>query len=308
MTITFLFAALFLLDFFTCFHAYLQYPLPDTEDAKFIRDCVRAHNAFQSKVNPAASNMFHMMRCLLPFLQSWDAALAKTAKAWAKKCKFKHNTNFEMPGKIDPFPLVGENIWTGITTTFSVGTALSDWFNEVSSYDFSTNSCTGVRGHHTQVVWAESYKVGCAVHFCNTVEHFSQVSEAAHFICNYGPAENYPRKPYNAGQPCSGCGNEKCVDKLCENTDQEKLIDYANWYLDWDTQPQLQPLRPCIPSPPVPKYFPPAEHPCSSCDQFCLSVLILRPLFLVLSASAALLVQQRFPHTFFFVSNSQLRY
>ncbi|XP_027742590.1 glioma pathogenesis-related protein 1-like [Empidonax traillii] len=292
MKIAFLFAALFLLDFFVCYHAYLQYPLPDTEDAKFIKDCVRAHNTFRSKVNPAASNMFRM---------SWDAALAKTAKAWAKKCKFKHNTNLEIPGKIHPiFPLVGENIWTGTATTFSVGAALSDWFNEGSSYDFSTNSCTGICGHYTQVVWAESYKVGCAVHFCNTVEHFSQVSEAAHFICNYGPAGNYPRKPYKAGQPCSGCSNEKCVDKLCENTDREKLINYANWYPDWDAQPQSQPPWPHTPGPPVPKHIPPAEHPPSSCDQYCLSVLILRPLFLVLSASAVLLVQQRFPHTFFY--------
>ncbi|KAJ7405721.1 hypothetical protein WISP_138215 [Willisornis vidua] len=121
--------------------------------------------------------------------ESWDAALAKTAKAWAKKCKFKHNTNLEIPGKMHPtFPRVGENIWTGTATVFSVDAALSDWFNEVESYDFSTNRCTGMCGHYTQVVWAESYKVGCAVHFCNTVEHFSQVSKAAHFVCNYGPA------------------------------------------------------------------------------------------------------------------------
>ncbi|NXG00508.1 GLIP1 protein, partial [Sakesphorus luctuosus] len=274
MKITFFFAALLLLDFFTCFHAYLQYPLPDIEDAKFIEDSVRAHNMFRSKVNPAASNMFHM---------SWDAALAKTAKAWAKKCKFKHNTNLEIPGKMHPtFPRVGENIWTGTATIFSVDRALSDWFNEVRSYDFSTNRCTGMCGHYTQVVWAESYKVGCAVHFCNTVEYFSQVSKAAHFVCNYGPAGNYPRKPYKAGQPCSGCSNEKCVDKLC----------------DWDTQPQ--PPRPHPPKPPVPKYVPPAEHPHSSCDQYCLSVLILRPLFLVLSASAVLLIQKRFPYTFFY--------
>uniref|UniRef100_A0A8C0UKK4 SCP domain-containing protein n=1 Tax=Cyanistes caeruleus TaxID=156563 RepID=A0A8C0UKK4_CYACU len=59
------------------------------EDAKFIEDCVRTHNTFRSKVNPPASNMFRM---------SWDAALAKSAKAWAKKCKFNHNTHLDMPG------------------------------------------------------------------------------------------------------------------------------------------------------------------------------------------------------------------
>ncbi|NWS23872.1 GLIP1 protein, partial [Polioptila caerulea] len=263
---TFFFAALFLLDFFTFSHAYLQYPLPDIEDATFIEDCVKAHNTFRSQVTPPASNMLRM---------SWDSALAKTAKAWAKKCKFDHNTYLETPGKMHPtFPLVGENIWTGTAHIFSVDAALRSWFNEVTSYDFSTNTCTDKCGHYTQVIWAESYKVGCAVHFCNTVENFPGLFKAAHFVCNYGPAGNYPRKPYKEGQPCSRCSNEKCVDKLCGKT---KVI-----------------------KPPVPSYVPPAEHPRPSCDQYCLSVLILRPLFLVLSVGAVFLVQQQFPHTFFY--------
>ncbi|NXD85952.1 GLIP1 protein, partial [Halcyon senegalensis] len=271
MKITFFFAALLLLDLFFCCHPYPQYPLPDIKDAKFIEDCVRAHNKFRSRVNPPASNMFRM---------SWDAALAKTAKAWAKKCMFRHNTYIKIPGKVHPtFSPVGENIWTGTATFFSVDAALSDWFNEVSSYDFNTNSCTDVCGHYTQVVWAESYKVGCAVHFCNTVENFPGLFRAAHFVCDYGPAGNYPRKPYEVGQPCSGCSNEKCVDRLCGKTKTPR------------PHPPRSPTRP---------YLPPAEHPRPSCDQYCLSVSILRPLFLVLTVGAVFLVQQRFPHTFFY--------
>lgn len=90
--------------------------------------------------------------CFLPFLQSWDAALAKTAKAWAKKCKFEHNIYLKVARKVHPtFTPVGENIWTGTATIFSVDAALNDWFNEVSSYDFNTNSCTDMCGHYTQV-------------------------------------------------------------------------------------------------------------------------------------------------------------
>ncbi|NXP47840.1 GLIP1 protein, partial [Heliornis fulica] len=269
MKITFFFAELFLLYLFACCHAYPQYPLPDIEDVNFIEDCVRAHNKFRSKVKPPARNMLRM---------SWDAALAKSAKAWAKKCKFKHNTYLKKQGKVHPtFTPVGENIWTGTASIFSVNAALSDWFNEVRSYNFDTNGCTDMCGHYTQVVWAESYKVGCAVHFCNAVEYFPGISKAAHFVCNYGPAGNYPRKPYEAGQPCHGCSNEKCVNRLC----------------DWDTQP-----RP--PRPPTPPYTPPTEHPRPSCDQYCVSVMILRPLFLILCAGTVLLVQQQFPHTFFY--------
>ncbi|NWU99202.1 GLIP1 protein, partial [Upupa epops] len=274
MKITFLPAAWFLLGLHARCHAYPQYPLPDIEDAEFIEDCVRAHNEFRSKVNPPASNMLRM---------SWDAALAKTAKAWAKKCRFRHNIYLKIPRKVHPtFTSAGENIWTGTATGFSVDAALRMWFKEVRNYDFNTNMCTGVCGHYTQVVWAESYKVGCAVHFCNAVENFPGLFRAAHFVCDYGPAGNYPRKPYKAGRPCSGCSNEKCIDNLC----------------DWDMQPK--PPRPYPPKQPVSPHTPPEEHPHSSCGQYCLTISILRPLFLVLSAGAVLLVQQRFPHRFFY--------
>ncbi|KAG8137901.1 hypothetical protein E2320_003845 [Naja naja] len=36
------------------------------------------------------------------------------------------------------------------------------------------------------MVWAKTYKVGCAVHFCPIVQGFGG-SNAAHFICDYGP-------------------------------------------------------------------------------------------------------------------------
>ncbi|XP_040409582.1 glioma pathogenesis-related protein 1-like [Cygnus olor] len=288
MKIMSLFSAMFLLDLFACCRAYAQYPLPDIEDAKFIEDCVSAHNNFRSKANPPASNMFRM---------SWDPALAKSAKAWAKKCKFQHNSYLKIPQKMHPtFTSVGENIWTGTATIFSVRAALNDWFNEFRSYDFNTRSCTSICGHYTQVVWATSYKVGCAVHFCHTVEKFPGLYRAAHFVCNYGPAGNYPTKPYEEGPPCSRCNNDKCVNKLCVNAEREKLISYTNWYPDGDTQPQ--PPQPRPPRPPA--HTPPAGQPRPSCDHYCLSVLILRPLFLVLSAVGTLLVQQWFPHTFIY--------
>lgn len=49
------------------------------------------------------------------------------------------------------FAFVGENIWTGTASIFSVHAALNDWFNEFKSYDFNTRSCTSICGHYTQV-------------------------------------------------------------------------------------------------------------------------------------------------------------
>uniref|UniRef100_A0A8C8SCD0 SCP domain-containing protein n=1 Tax=Pelusios castaneus TaxID=367368 RepID=A0A8C8SCD0_9SAUR len=233
--------------------------LPGIHDESFIADCVAAHNRFRSQVNPAASNMRHM---------SWDPDLAKTARAWAKTCQFKHNIYLKIPGKAHPtFTPVGENIWTGSLQIFSVSAALESWYSEFKDYTYRTNRCTKVCGHYTQIVWATSYKVGCAVHFCPTVTGFSG-SNAAHFICNYGPAGNYPTQPYQTGAACSNCNGEKCVNKLCENPAREKVISNSGWYPDWDKAP---------------------------CGEYCITVLVLRPSLIVLSFGAVWLLQKHYP-------------
>ncbi|NXN90849.1 GLIP1 protein, partial [Rhinopomastus cyanomelas] len=176
--------------------SYERETLPDIADPQFIEECVQTHNTLRSGVNPPASNMLYM---------SWDPDLAKTARAWAKKCQFKHNIHLREPGGAHPkFTPVGENLRTESLPSFTVQRAITSWYNEVSAYDYATNTCRGVCGHYTQVVWATSYKVGCAVHFCPRVT-YSSITNAAHFICNYGPAGNYPSRPYRTGPACSAC-------------------------------------------------------------------------------------------------------
>uniref|UniRef100_A0A8C6RNX8 SCP domain-containing protein n=1 Tax=Nannospalax galili TaxID=1026970 RepID=A0A8C6RNX8_NANGA len=82
--------------------------------------------------------------------------------------------------------------------------------------DFNTRKCKKVCGHYTQVVWADSYKVGCAVQFCPR--------DGAHFICNYGPAGNYPTWPYERGAVCSDCPkDDMCLNKLCINPRRDQV-------------------------------------------------------------------------------------
>nr|XP_020727556.1 glioma pathogenesis-related protein 1 [Odocoileus virginianus texanus] len=154
--------------------------LPDIKNEDFIKDCVRMHNKFRSAVTPAASDMLYM---------TWDPLLAQIAKAWASHCEFAHNQQLKPPHKLHPnFTSLGENLWTGSLSIFSVSSAITDWYDEVKYYDFKTRKCNKVCGHYTQVVWADSYKVGCAVHFCPQVSGFRGLLNGAHFICNYGPA------------------------------------------------------------------------------------------------------------------------
>ncbi|XP_077770023.1 GLIPR1-like protein 1 isoform X1 [Canis aureus] len=174
-------------------------------DRRFRERCLDAHNALRARVLPPAADMRHL---------SWDDGLAKTAKAWANTCRFEHNSCLSKSYECHPtFQYIGENIWLGGLSIFSPKSAVDAWFNETEYYDYDTLSCTKVCGHYTQVVWANSYKVGCAVTMCPKLGGYETVI----FVCNYGPAGNYlNRPPYTRGVPCSLCTEEEtCTNNLC---------------------------------------------------------------------------------------------
>ncbi|CAI5785633.1 pathogenesis-related 1-like [Podarcis lilfordi] len=261
--IHFFFGVLLFLNLSISCYFYESNTLPDIGNAQFIEECVRVHNKFRSNVNPPAANMKRM---------SWDHKLAETAKGWAKRCLFQHNSDIKIPGKVHPnFTTAGENIWTGSFQIFNVTSALTDWYNEVVHYNYDTRYCSDVCGHYTQMVWATTYKVGCAVVFCRQVTGFT--SNAAHFICNYGPSGNFPTWPYKRGTPCSECDEEPCVDKLCGKVQEESISDQ-----DESIRSQKE----------------------SICDQYCITILILRPSFALGTLAAVFFVKQRYPTIFFY--------
>lgn len=254
MTSRFSACALALLLFCCSTDSYEPSTLPDPRDPKFIEECVQTHNRFRSEVDPPASNMLYM---------TWDPDLAKTAKGWAKKCLFKHNIYLKERGKAHPrFRAAGENLWAGSISAFTVKGAITSWYNEVRFYTYDTNGCSKVCGHYTQVVWATSYKVGCAVHFCPKLT-YTTIRNAAHFVCNYGPPGNYPGRPYKTGGACSECDGEQCDNQLCRNPERDKVIEDSRWRPEWD--------RP-------------------ACDEFCISVIVLRSLLLILTFVATWLL------------------
>ncbi len=56
------------------------------------------------------------------------------------------------------------------------------WADEAREYDHGTNSCSGVCGHYTQIVWRTTRAVGCAV----GSDAHRQV-----WVCEYEPAGNW---------------------------------------------------------------------------------------------------------------------
>ncbi|KAK2893097.1 hypothetical protein Q8A67_013085 [Cirrhinus molitorella] len=204
-------------------------PVFDINDQAFIGKCMSEHNKHRASVRPTAANMRYM---------TWDEGLAVTAQAWARLCIFKHNIHLQEAGRMHPiFTSVGENIWVGTPiSSFKPESAVKSWVDEVKDYDYNTNRCTKVCGHYTQVVWADSYKVGCAAEACpNGVAetHFSSLPGVI-FVCNYATAGNYAGVlPYKAGPSCSNCGQLKCENNLCRNSTRDAQ-QHNNWSPDWD--------------------------------------------------------------------------
>ncbi|KFP23332.1 Glioma pathogenesis-related protein 1, partial [Colius striatus] len=150
--------------------------LPSITNKKFINSCVHVHNDLRSNVQPTASNMRYM---------TWDAALARMASARANKCILEHNVSLSKDDQHHPnFTSVGENIWFGSHETFVVADAIKSWYNEVEFYNFTAEECTKVCSHYIQVVWDESYKIGCAVTSC---KEFARIRNAAVLVCCYSP-------------------------------------------------------------------------------------------------------------------------
>uniref|UniRef100_A0A8C5XWS2 SCP domain-containing protein n=1 Tax=Microcebus murinus TaxID=30608 RepID=A0A8C5XWS2_MICMU len=194
--------------------------IPSIADPHFIDSCLRAHNQWRGRVEPPAADMKFM---------SWDAGLAKMAKAWANKCIFQHNSCLDQSyGCYAAFEYVGENIWLGGTRIFTPNAAITSWYNETEFYDFDSLSCSKVCGHYTQLVWAKSSNVGCAATMCPNLGGPS----TAIFVCNYGPAGNFANMPpYTRGEPCSLCSaKERCITKLCSKQKGKKII--ITLYLD----------------------------------------------------------------------------
>jgi pathogenesis-related protein 1 len=128
----------------------------------------------------------------LPFL-SWSDSLAATAAAWVAQCQdsdaptglIDHN-----PNRSDGHPYyVGENIF-GSGGAASAQQAVSLWASEKDNYDYATNSCQGVCGHYTQLVWRTTLEVGCAIGNCPGFQFGNSI------VCDYGPGGNSGGLPY----------------------------------------------------------------------------------------------------------------
>ncbi|TTR36200.1 Cysteine-rich secretory protein LCCL domain-containing 2 [Bagarius yarrelli] len=104
------------------------------------------------------------------------------------------------------------------------------WYDEVKHYTYPyphecnpwcPDRCSGpMCTHYTQLVWATTNRVGCAVHVCSSMNVWGETWEnAVYLVCNYSPKGNWiGEAPYQHGRPCSQCPPSYggvCKDNLC---------------------------------------------------------------------------------------------
>lgn len=137
-----------------------------------------AHNAARANVNPPAASP-------IPPL-AWSGPIAAVAQAYAENCVWEHSMGE-----------YGENLYASAGQETTPQDVVDSWVSEVADYDYGSNGCSGVCGHYTQVVWADSAKLGCGVANCSTGSPFDGFPDWQIWVCNYDPPGNFNgQKPY----------------------------------------------------------------------------------------------------------------
>jgi pathogenesis-related protein 1 len=131
-----------------------------------------AHNAVRANPTPAPAEP-------MPALV-WDAEIAAVAQAYAERCVFEHSGNE-----------YGENLYASAGQASTPQQVVDSWASEVAQYDYGSNGCSGVCGHYTQIVWADTRRLGCGVAQCTTNSPFDGFPEWEHWVCNYDPPGNW---------------------------------------------------------------------------------------------------------------------
>ncbi|KAG3289604.1 serotriflin-like [Ictidomys tridecemlineatus] len=149
-------------------------------------------------------------------LENWNAEVAKNAEKWANRCTLSHSSRRQR--KVS-FANCGENLFMS-SAPLPWSHIIQVFYDEVKNFkygvgDIRANSKTG---HYTQLVWATSHEIGCALAHCphKRLSYF--------YVCHYCPEGNNintKKTPYKKGKPCGDCPNH-CDNGLCTGLQDSK--------------------------------------------------------------------------------------
>lgn len=200
------------------------------------------HNRFRCQLVVPAKRMPAM---------TWDDLLYQVAQNYANKDITAHNPNRSAEyAALGGSGYVGENLFwasNGAARTNDALTWAVDAFGgEKAGFVFKPSSTCGGQawcgctngsgcGHYTQVVWADTTRVGCAAHATGQFN-------ATTVLCNYAPGGNYVgAAPYEAAGPTDPVLTEACLaarkiplDLLAHLDASSRIAELPNVY-DSDT-------------------------------------------------------------------------
>nr|CAH7724542.1 unnamed protein product [Callosobruchus chinensis] len=140
---------------------------------------------------------------------SYDSDLQYTATCHINRCKFDHD---KCRGT-KKFKVAGQNLFMSKAKSGDqklgfaepekfVETGIQAWYDEIklaSPTDVDAFQMNLATGHWTQLIWAETTHLGCAIS-----AQFN--GEEVYLACNYGPEGNLVNKKIaDRGEPCSKC-------------------------------------------------------------------------------------------------------
>uniref|UniRef100_A0AAX7UEK0 LCCL domain-containing protein n=1 Tax=Astatotilapia calliptera TaxID=8154 RepID=A0AAX7UEK0_ASTCA len=186
-------------------------------------EILQLHNKLRGGVYPTASNMEYMI---------WDDELERSATQWAEECQWDH-------GPQDLLMSIGQNLAVHWGRYRSPSSHVQSWYDEVKDYTYPyphecnpwcPERCSGpMCTHYTQLVWATTNRVGCAVHVCPRMNVWGEIWEnSVYLVCNYSPKGNWiGEAPYQHGRPCSQCPPSYgggCRNNLCYKGERTHAI------------------------------------------------------------------------------------
>ncbi|RWS29763.1 Venom allergen 5-like protein, partial [Leptotrombidium deliense] len=180
-------------------------------NVKDIKKILRDHNLYRNKVALGEEFANNLLPSSNMLKIEWDKELATVAQAHASQCLFEHDCN--KCREVDNFS-VGQNLYqkksraTKVTAAWDE--AIAAFYDEIKYVtpdiieSYIPETSTDVYSHFTQLIWADTWKIGCgyaAYHINDTLFNIEEL-----YTCNYGPSGNVLfEKVYKNGTAVSDC-------------------------------------------------------------------------------------------------------
>ncbi|VDO86186.1 unnamed protein product [Heligmosomoides polygyrus] len=217
-------------------------PTDNGMDETIRKTLVDKHNECRSLVaqgkaeNPLGANGYAPKAARMRKMV-YDCNIEMNAMKHAQKCQFAHSPSDQRPG-------LGENIWALWTSgryslLDAAKSAPESWFSELKKAGMPEDNILTLAvwnrpqmiGHYTQMVWQNTYHLGCGVKHCPSNNMYF-------VVCQYGPTGNWLNTAvYDKGEPCATDADCKCSGCKC---DREAALCIMPPSLPWTAQKGIQ--------------------------------------------------------------------